>query len=273
MAGTHGQAATPMTSSPSELQQQINQFWNERAASAQGQPHHVMAGDGPHQAWLAALRPLLPPPPADVLDVGTGTGFLALLLAELGYRVTGIDLSEGMLQDGRALAQERFPAGSGSGPVFRAGDAQEPPLPPASVDLVSNRDVTWTLLDPRRALRNWYTLLRPAGRVLAVHHRVMRVGQYTPYPETAAGRYHRQPGGEHQRSAFQRGAADTARGGWLFPACRRRGRCRATGARVRRRPAPEIHARCPRQRRQPALAEGAAGGPPSIPGARARCEY
>jgi protein-L-isoaspartate O-methyltransferase len=46
---------------------------------------------------MDALRPLLPPPPADILDVGTGTGFLALLLAELGHRVSGIDLSEGML--------------------------------------------------------------------------------------------------------------------------------------------------------------------------------
>ncbi len=33
-----------------------------------------------------------------VLDVGTGTGFLALLFAEMGYEVTGIDLSEGMLE-------------------------------------------------------------------------------------------------------------------------------------------------------------------------------
>src|SRR5207249_11912303 len=55
--------------------------------------------------------------------------------------------------------------------------------PPASVDVVSNRNVTWTLLDPRRALRNWYTLLKPGGRILAVHHRVMRVGLNTPYPE------------------------------------------------------------------------------------------
>ena len=33
-----------------------------------------------------------------VLDVGTGAGFLALLFAEMGHEVTGMDLSEGMLK-------------------------------------------------------------------------------------------------------------------------------------------------------------------------------
>ncbi len=43
-----------------------------------------------------------------------------------------------------------------------------PPLQPASVDVVSNRNVIWTLLDPRKAFRNWFALLRPGGRILAV---------------------------------------------------------------------------------------------------------
>jgi SAM-dependent methyltransferase len=71
-----------------ELQQRINQFWNERAAGAQVPAHHAIVDDKQRQAWLDALAPLLPPEPADVLDVGTGTGFLAFLLADLGHRVT-----------------------------------------------------------------------------------------------------------------------------------------------------------------------------------------
>ena len=51
-----------------------------------------------------------------------------------------------------------------------------PPLQLASQDVVSNRNVIWTLLDPQRAFRNWFALLRPGGRILAVHHWQMRGG-------------------------------------------------------------------------------------------------
>lgn len=40
---------------------------------------------------LARLRPLLPPPPAHLLEAGCGTGALAEALGGLGYRVTGVD--------------------------------------------------------------------------------------------------------------------------------------------------------------------------------------
>ena len=45
--------------------------------------------------------------PASVLDLGCGTGSHALILAERGYRVTGIDASTGMLRVARAKARGR----------------------------------------------------------------------------------------------------------------------------------------------------------------------
>jgi len=50
------------------------------------------------------MRRLLPEPPASVLDVGAGTGFLSLLLAGQGYDVTAVDLSPGMLGQLRGKA-------------------------------------------------------------------------------------------------------------------------------------------------------------------------
>ncbi|WP_199443471.1 methyltransferase domain-containing protein [Umezawaea beigongshangensis] len=40
---------------------------------------------------LARLTPLLPPPPARVLEAGCGRGALAAALIDLGYEVTGVD--------------------------------------------------------------------------------------------------------------------------------------------------------------------------------------
>ena len=49
---------------------------------------------------------LLPSPPPRVLDVGAGTGFLAILLARNGYLVSALDLSEGMLGRLKAKADD-----------------------------------------------------------------------------------------------------------------------------------------------------------------------
>jgi SAM-dependent methyltransferase len=152
-----------MTTDTEHLQAAITAYWNTRGGEYDGQPRHGLLHEREKAAWLDALRELLPPPPATVLDVGCGTGFLALLCAELGYPVTGIDLAEGML----ATAREKA-AGLPAVPVFQIGDAADPPFPPAAFDVVVNRHLLWTLLAPDRAFAAWYRVLRPGGRLVAI---------------------------------------------------------------------------------------------------------
>ena len=166
-----------MDKSPQALQQQLSDFWSKRPTSRPAGTMEVRTEEE-HQAWLNALRPLLRPRPLDVLDVGTGQGFLALLFADLGHRVIGVDTAEGMLTAAHAHA-----VNSNNPPEFRSGDAMDPPLPPGCIDVVSNRQVVWTLLDPERALRNWMTLLRPGGQILSVHLRQNHFDSGGAYPE------------------------------------------------------------------------------------------
>jgi SAM-dependent methyltransferase len=146
------------------VQARISAFWSTVAPEYEAHPGNVPARDSAeYGAWVDAIRDVLPPAPADVLDIATGTGFVALIAAGLGHRVTGIDLSSAMLDEGRAEADRR-----GVEVAFEIDDAVEPQFVPASFDAIISRHFIWTLREPERALRNWLQLLRPGGRVVAI---------------------------------------------------------------------------------------------------------
>ena len=69
-----------------------------------------------------------------VLDVATGTGNAAIAAACCGYRVTGVDYVEGLLDRGRERA-----ATEGLSVNFIEGDAEDLPFPEASFDTVPVR--------------------------------------------------------------------------------------------------------------------------------------
>ncbi|MGH8929671.1 MAG: methyltransferase domain-containing protein, partial [Egibacteraceae bacterium] len=165
----------------SGMREEIVDYWNRRSDEYDASPGHSLSGQPEKAAWLGVLRELLPPPPpAEVLDVGTGTGFLALLLAEMGYEVTGIDLAVDMLARARAKA-----TGMTAPPVFAVGDAADPPGGPKRFDALVCRHVVWTLVDPPTAFALWLQLLRPGGRLAAFD--VVRTGDRPPgtpgYPD------------------------------------------------------------------------------------------
>ncbi|WP_026249170.1 class I SAM-dependent methyltransferase [Streptomyces sp. LaPpAH-108] len=135
--------------------------WDVRAASFDEEPDHGLRAPEVRAAWDARLREWLPIRPADVLDLGCGTGSLALLAAEQGHRVTAVDSSPAMVELARAKLAGRDAA------VLR-GDAAEPPVGEGSTDVVLVRHVLWALPEPEKVLRRWRELLRPGGRFVLV---------------------------------------------------------------------------------------------------------
>jgi ubiquinone/menaquinone biosynthesis C-methylase UbiE len=105
----------------------------------------------------------LPSSPADVIDLGCGTGTLSVLLASDGYRVRGLDQSQNMVN-----AACRKTEGTGLEATFQCGDAADPPYEDASCDVVLSRHVLWAMPDPSAALARWAVLLRPGGRLLLI---------------------------------------------------------------------------------------------------------
>lgn len=134
-----------------------NVDWDAQAADFDAEPDHGLLDPEVRAAWAARLRAWLPEHPADLLDLGCGTGSLSLLAAEQGHRVTGVDLSPAMVERARAKL-------AGSGARVLCGPADAPPVGAERFDVLLVRHVLWALPDPARVLRNWRELLRPGGR-------------------------------------------------------------------------------------------------------------
>jgi SAM-dependent methyltransferase len=141
----------------------VREYWNAQAETFDDEPDHGLRDADVRAAWAELLLPLLPPNPADIADLGCGTGTLSVLVALAGYDVRGLDLAERMV----AVATEKAQR-AGASASFEQGDAADPPYPEAAFDVVLVRHVLWAMPDPAAAVRRWVRLLRPRGRLLLV---------------------------------------------------------------------------------------------------------
>ena len=150
-----------------QTQVRLNNYWNSRAAAYH---HNQVVGKRAqleYDIWQSRLRTVLDGGPHNVLDVGTGTGYVAQMLANVGHRVTGLDASPGLLEEARREAARHRRA-----PRYALGDAVAPAAAPESVDAITNRYLVWTLREPHLAFANWFRILRPGGRLIVIdaHH-------------------------------------------------------------------------------------------------------
>lgn len=144
-----------------KMAQRVQNYWTARAHSFGIVKRNELKGDISRR-WIEELNRYLPKSSSlDILDVGTGTGYFAILLSKAGHRVTGIDLTPSMLEEARASAAEHSVS-----PQFLLMDAQETDFHDESFDVIVTRNLTWTLPDPEKAYGEWLRVLRPGGIIL-----------------------------------------------------------------------------------------------------------
>ncbi len=94
----------------------------------------------------------------DIADIGSGAGTLAMLWAELGHRVVGVDINEPLIELARKRAQEKqFDI------RFEVGSATDLPLETGSVDVCFAPELLEHVADWRSCLAEFARVLRPGG--------------------------------------------------------------------------------------------------------------
>lgn len=135
--------------------------------------------DGPNPA-IAAEEPVVrrmiaAAPPGVALDAACGTGRHAAELAELGYRVIGVDATEAML----AVAREKVPAAD-----FRLGRLERLPVDDDAVDLVICTLALTHVEDLEPVMCEFARVVRPGGRMILadMHPLATMTGSIAGFP-------------------------------------------------------------------------------------------
>ena len=143
------------------------EYWTGRAAGY-SEVNRLELATIQRERWRSCLReeiarhfPACRSEELRVLEVGTGPGFFAILLRELGYAVTAIDLTPAMLEEAKKNA------GALSGEIcFMEMNAEALTFPAQCFDAVISRNLTWNLPHPARAYAEWARVLNPGGLLL-----------------------------------------------------------------------------------------------------------
>jgi len=132
--------------------------WDARYSERDG----AMWSGRPNGRLVAEVAALTP---GRVLDVGCGEGGDAIWLAQRGWTVTAIDISDVAVSRAREAAQL-----NGAAVEWVCGDALQVPFSARSFDLVSMQYPALPKAAGEAAVRTLLDTVRPGGLLLAVYH-------------------------------------------------------------------------------------------------------
>lgn len=137
---------------------------------------------GMHHTWRrVAARQTIASPEGPALDLATGTGDLALELAQIHLRrlIVGADFALGMLE----IAREKLTRADRRGSHVRlaAADALHLPFGDRTFACVTSAFLLRNLADLERGLREMRRVTRPGGRVVALEITQPTLPGFTPF--------------------------------------------------------------------------------------------
>ena len=146
------------------IRDEIREFWSARAATFDESVGHEIFSEAERRGWHRLITKHLGAGDGrPALDLASGTGVISHLMHDVGFAVTGADWSEAMLEQARAKAKKR-----NAEIRFIMRDAENTHEPRGAYDVIINRHLVWTLVDPKAAFAEWFALLKPGGKLLIV---------------------------------------------------------------------------------------------------------
>lgn len=119
----------------------------------------ISSGNFTYRILLPQIEKYLDPKIKKILDIGCGAGTLCLYLADKGYKITGIDISEKAIGECKKSAEV---LGLKNKTEFLSGDFQTKAIP-QKFDLIIFTEVIEHLENDTLALKKIHGLLNPNG--------------------------------------------------------------------------------------------------------------
>ncbi len=146
-----------------EFKKYVSYKWDSSSETYDTHYGHGIKSDNERDAWKKVFSDTLVGKNLRILDVGSGTGEITLLLAKMGHTVQGLDISDEMINKSRKKAEAM-----GLNVLFEKGDAEKLPFEDSKFDVVVNRHLLWTLPHPDIALKEWTRVVKDGGHVLVI---------------------------------------------------------------------------------------------------------
>lgn len=138
----------------------IKNHWDTRSSDYNDFVVRGFSIDRERRSWQEHFTSILGSAPLNILDVGCGPGIVSMQLADLGHRMTSVDLSDRMLDFARQNALHNDLEID-----FRQANAMDLPFADSSFEAVVSDYMLWTVPDPEKVISEWYRVLKPGCRL------------------------------------------------------------------------------------------------------------